>query len=75
MSLTNTISFLVMSYPTAYRTSCQSLIHARNRVFLNFTVSSKKYAGHFSIGTLIRGIRESLGDSRAKCLLWSCNGL
>jgi hypothetical protein len=36
---------------------------------LYFSVSFRKFAGHLSIGILIRGIRESLGENRAKFLL------
>jgi hypothetical protein len=42
---------------------------------LYLSASVRKFAGHFAIGILIRGIRESLGDRRAKFLYRSGSGL
>jgi len=42
---------------------------------LYLSASVRKFAGHFAIGILIRGTRESLGERRAKFLFPSESGL
>ena len=66
---------LMNSHPTAYRTSFQSSILARNKTVLYMSTLFIKSFGQLTMGIFIRGTRESRGENRAQSLLQSGIGL